>query len=271
MVGLNFIKMQGAGNDYVLVNAIATPVVDPVSLAREVSDRHFGIGSDGLILMESSETADVRMVMFNADGSRAEMCGNGLRLLAKLARDEGLVPTDDMTVETGAGLLPVTLVREADAVVGARVRMGVPRFPVGSPETIRSHDRTFEFTAVDMGNPHAVIFLDEDLDAFDLERYGSVIENADRFPDRTNVEFVVVESPGRLRQRTWERGSGETLACGTGATAVAATAIRTGRAVSPMTISLRGGDLELQWSGPEDEAVMTGPAVEVFRGVWPRS
>jgi len=268
MVGLNFIKMQGAGNDYVLVNSVDTPIEDPADLSRTISDRHFGIGSDGLILMAPSESADVRMIMFNADGSRAEMCGNGLRLLAKLARDEGLVATDDMTVETDAGLLPVTLVREAGAVVGARVRMGVPRFPVGSTETIRSHDRTFEFTAVDMGNPHAVIFLDENLEAFDLERYGSPIENADRFPDRTNVEFVVVDSPDRLRQRTWERGSGETLACGTGATAVAAAAIRSGRATSPMTISLRGGDLRLEWNGPDQEAVMTGPAVKVFRGVW---
>ena len=268
-VGLSFVKMQGAGNDYVLVNAIETPIGDPGPLARAVSDRHFGIGADGLILMQTSTAADVRMVMFNADGSRAEMCGNGLRLLAKLARDEGLVGSDEMTVETDAGLLPVALVREAGQVVGARVRMGVPRLPDGLEQPIEARDRTFRMTAVDMGNPHAVIFLDEDLDAFDLAGYGAAIETAPRFPNRTNVEFVSVESRSRLRQRTWERGAGETLACGTGASAVGAAAVLTGRSDPTMTIALRGGDLAFEWDGEGTEIVLTGPAVEVFRGDWP--
>jgi len=263
---MKFVKMQGAGNDYVLVDTNRETVEDPEALAVAVSDRHFGIGSDGLILLAPSDRADVRMIMFNPDGSRAQMCGNGLRLLAKLARDNGTVDTDEMVVETDAGLLPVTLVRESGAVTGARVLMGIPKATSGIDEPITVLDRTFRMTTVDMGNPHAVIFIDEDLDAFPLERFGPAIETAPRFPDRTNVEFVVVDNPHGLRQRTWERGAGETLACGTGATAVTTAAILSGRAVSPLTISLRGGDLETEWSGAGTEVVLTGPAVEVYRG-----
>jgi diaminopimelate epimerase len=258
--------MQGAGNDYVLVDTHRETVEDAGDVAIAVSDRHFGVGADGLILLGPSSRADVRMVMYNADGSRAEMCGNGLRLLAKLARDDGHVGGDDMVVETDAGLLPVTLVREGDVVVGARVRMGVPRLTGAIDEPIDVLDRTFRMTTVDMGNPHAVIFLDADLDAFPIERYGPAIETAPRFPDRTNVEFMTVEGPRRLRQRTWERGSGETLACGTGASAATAVAVSSGRSTTPLTISLRDGDLDAEWAGEGSEIVLTGPAVEVFRG-----
>jgi diaminopimelate epimerase len=258
--------MQGAGNDYVLVDVHDRELPDAPALSVRISDRHFGIGADGLILLAPSERADARMIMFNADGSRAEMCGNGLRLLAKLARDDGRVATDEMVVETDAGDLPVALVRQAGEVVGARVRMGVPGFVGPTDEPVRILDRDFRMSRVDMGNPHAVIFLDEDLDAFPVERYGPALETDARFPDRTNVEFVVRESPTRLRQRTWERGSGETLACGTGASAVAAVAVRTSRATSPVSIELRGGVLELTWPGEGEEILLTGPAVEVFRG-----
>jgi diaminopimelate epimerase len=263
---VKFVKMEGAGNDYVLVDTHRETVVDPEALAMAVSDRHFGIGADGLILLTPSERADVRMVMYNADGSRAQMCGNGLRLLAKLARDDGLVDGDEMIVETDAGLLPTTLVRDGGDIVGARVLMGVPRVTSGIDEPITVHDRTFRMTTVDMGNPHAVIFIDEDLDAFPLERFGSAIETASRFPERTNVEFVSATDPHLLCQRTWERGAGETLACGTGACAATVAAVLGGRATTPLTISLRGGDLEAEWDGEDSQIVLTGPAVEVFRG-----
>ena len=274
---MKFTKMHGAGNDYVYIDGFSENVADPAALAREVSDRNFGIGSDGLILILPASTADVRMRMFNSDGSEAEMCGNGLRCVAKYAYDHGLVDKLAITVETGAGLLPVQLFTNAGGRVDrVRVNMGRPRLtraeiPMTGPgdeqvvdRELQVLDRTFRITCVSMGNPHCVIYVD-DVATFPVATYGPLIENHASFPRRTNVEFVQVLGPGEVRQRTWERGAGETLACGTGASAVAVAGLLTGRTGSHLLNHLAGGDLELTWDGT-GEVFMTGPATEVFTG-----
>jgi len=228
---MKFTKMHGAGNDYVYVDGCKEAVADPVALARTVSDRHFGVGGDGLILILPSAVAAVRMRIFNADGSEAEMCGNGLRCVAKYAYDHGLVETLGITVETGAGLLPVEMFTNAAGRVDrVRVNMGRPRLTRAEipmqgngpdrvvAEPLNIMHTAFSITCVSMGNPHCVIFVD-DVERFQVGKYGPLIENHDIFPRRTNVEFVQVISAGEVRQRTWERGAGETLACGTGASA----------------------------------------------------
>lgn len=274
---MKFTKMHGAGNDYVYINGFQEQVDQPVELARQVSNRNFGIGSDGLILILPSEQADVRMRMFNSDGSEAEMCGNGLRCVAKYAYDHGLVDQLQIKVETGAGILPVEMFRgPAGLVERVRVNMGAPRLsraelPMtgsGSEQAIGVslplEGKQLEVTCVSMGNPHCVVFV-EDVNNCDLERVGPLIENHAWFPNRINVEFVQVVSATEVIQRTWERGAGETLACGTGASAVAVAAALTGRTERKILNHLRGGDLELEWQekGP---VLMTGPAVEVFTG-----
>lgn len=274
---MRFAKMHGAGNDYVYVNGFAETLADPAALARAVSNRQFGIGSDGLILILPSEIADVRMRMFNADGSEAEMCGNGIRCVAKYAYDHGLVTNKDIRVETGAGVKPLQLfTNAADKVERVRVNMGRPvlqrsRIPMTGPETeqvvaesLAVLDRTFAITCVSMGNPHCVIFVD-DVDAFPVELYGPAIENHPSFPRRINVEFVQVLSSGEVRQRTWERGAAETLACGTGASAVTVAGVLTGRTDRRLINHLRGGDLEMEWA-EDGDIYMTGPAVQVFEG-----
>jgi len=275
---MKFTKMHGAGNDYVYINGFEEQVADPAALARAVSDRHFGIGSDGLILILPSQLADVRMRMFNADGSEAEMCGNGVRCVAKYAYDHGLVKTTGITVETGAGVLPLQLNLDASGrVATVRVNMGRPRLAPGEvpvvglgdgervvEQLLQVLDRTFAVTCVSMGNPHCVIFVD-DLETFPVATYGPAIENHPAFPQRINVEFVQVLSPGEVRQRTWERGAGETLACGTGASAVTVAGVLTGRTEGELVNHLLGGDLAMAWSG-EGEVFMTGPAAEVFTG-----
>jgi len=275
---MKFTKMHGAGNDYVYVNGFEEQVVDPAALARAVSDRHFGVGSDGLILILPSRLADVRMRMFNADGSEAEMCGNGVRCVAKYAYDHGLVTQTAITVETGAGVLPLQLNLDASGrVATVRVNMGRPRLvPAEIPviglgdaervveQPLQALDRTFLVTCVSMGNPHCVIFVD-DVESFPVATYGPAIENHPAFPQRINVEFVQVLSSGEVRQRTWERGAGETLACGTGASAVTVAGVLTGRTEGEIVNHLLGGDLALSWSG-EGEVFMTGPAAEVFSG-----
>jgi len=274
---MKFTKMHGAGNDYVYVDGFRERVDDPATLARLVSDRHFGIGSDGLILILPSTVADVRMRMFNSDGSEAEMCGNGLRCVAKYAYDHGLVDKLAVTIETGAGLLPVELfANAAGKVERVRVNMGRPRLTraeipmTGPPEErvvgqeLAILDRTLRITCVSMGNPHCVIYVD-DVASFPVATFGPAIENHPLFPRRTNVEFVQVLSPGEVRQRTWERGAGETLACGTGAAAVTVAGLLTGRTGHRLLNHLTGGDLELTWDG-SGEVFMTGPAVEVFTG-----
>jgi len=277
---MKFTKMHGAGNDYVYIDGFAETISDPAALAIKVSDRHFGVGSDGLILILPSEVADVRMRMFNADGSEAEMCGNGVRCVAKYARDHGLVNGDEIRVETGAGVLPLQLAFAAGGMVErVRVNMGMPRLMAGEiPTTLAVDgmvvnlplevlDRTFEVTCVSMGNPHCVIYVD-DVDTFPVATYGPVIENHPAFPKRINVEFVEIVSPTEVRQRTWERGAGETLACGTGASAVTVAGVLTGRTERNLTNRLRGGDLFLEWC-EAGEVLLTGPAVEVFSGEFP--
>jgi len=271
---MKFTKMHGAGNDYVYVDGFSETVAAPEELARAISDRHFGVGGDGLIVILPSTAADVRMRMFNADGSEAEMCGNGLRCVAKYAYDHGLVKGHNVTIETGAGLLPVKLFTNAAGKVDrVRVNMGRPRLtraeiPMTGPSDERVIDReltvldrTFRISCVSMGNPHCVIFVD-DVDAFPLATYGPVIEHHELFPRRTNVEFVQVLSASSVRQRTWERGAGETL---TGAAAVTVAGLLTGRTGHQLLNHLTGGDLELTWDGA-GEVFMTGPAVEVFTG-----
>lgn len=276
---LPFTKMQGCGNDYVYVDGFHHRVDDPVALARAVSDRRFGVGSDGLILILPSEKADVRMRMWNADGSESEMCGNGLRCVAKYAYERGLVRRrPHLTAETGAGILGLDLEVADGEVRSVRVDMGTPRLEraeipmLGAPgrvveEEIRAGDRAFRITAVSMGNPHAVAYVD-DVARFPVERYGPLLENHPSFPRRTNVEFVEVRSRREAVQRTWERGAGETWACGTGAAAVCVAGVLTGRTDREVLIHLRGGDLRLDW--PEGGSVhKTGPATVVFEGAWP--
>lgn len=274
---MKFAKMQGAGNDYVYVNGFGTMVEDPARLAVEVSDRHFGVGGDGLILILPSHIADVRMRIFNPDGSEAEMCGNGLRCVAKYAHDHGLVDGRDISVETGAGVLRVQMFANARGRVDrVRVNMGRPRLTrgevpmTGPPDEqvvyseVKILDRTFHITCVSMGNPHCVVFVDN-VDEFPVEKYGPVIERHPLFPNRTNVEFVEVVSATEVRQRTWERGAGETLACGTGASAVTVAGVLTGRTERRLLNHLRGGTLEMEWA-EEGHVFMTGPAVQVFEG-----
>jgi diaminopimelate epimerase len=274
---MKFVKMHGAGNDYVYIDCFRQNIADPERLAKEISDRHFGVGGDGLILIEPSKSADVKMRMFNADGSEAEMCGNGVRCVAKYAFDHGLVDRTEIVIETGAGDLPLTMYpNERELIDKVRVNMGPPRLTRGDlPMIGPAHekiinmdleilDRTFQITCVSMGNPHCVIFVDK-LDDFPVKRYGYAIENHEFFPQRINVEFVEVISPGEVRQRTWERGAGETLACGTGASAVTVAGVLTGRTKGVLLNHLTGGDLEMEWDGV-NEVFMTGPAAEVFSG-----
>ena len=274
---MKFVKMHGAGNDYVYVDCFRQTIEDPESLAREISDRNFGVGGDGLILIEPSKKADVKMRMFNADGSEAEMCGNGIRCVAKYAFDHGLVDRTEIKVETGAGVLPLTMYpNKHEQIDKVRVNMGPPRLTradlpmlgVANEQVINMEleilDRRFEITCVSMGNPHCVIYVD-DVENFPVKRYGYAIENHELFPQRINVEFVEVISPNEVRQRTWERGAGETLACGTGSSAVTVAGVLTGRTKGKLLNHLTGGDLEMEWDG-KNEVFMTGPAVEVFSG-----
>jgi diaminopimelate epimerase len=274
-----FTKMQGCGNDYVYVDGFHHEVPDPAGLARRISDRRFGAGSDGLILVLPSDRADVRMRMWNADGSESEMCGNGIRCVAKFGYERGLFrKSPKITAETGAGVLSLDLdVDAADSVRAVTVDMGKPRLDradvpmVGPPgrvvdEPLRVLDRTFRVTCLSMGNPHCVAFV-ESVDAFPVERYGPAFENHAAFPRRTNTEFVEVRSRGEVVQRTWERGAGETWACGTGASAVCVAGVLTGRTDRRVLVHLRGGDLTIEWT-EGGSVLMTGPAVHVYDGVW---
>jgi diaminopimelate epimerase len=274
---MKFVKMHGAGNDYVYIDGFQEAISDPAALAIAVSNRNFGIGSDGLILILPSALADVKMRMFNSDGSEAEMCGNGVRCVAKYAYDHGLVAKEVVTVETGAGVLTLQLYpNAAGRIEKVRVNMGLPRLTrgeiplTGDPvaqvvnEPLSILDQTFAITCVSMGNPHCVIFVD-DVENFPVAKYGPLIEHHPLFPRRTNVEFVEVRSCSEVRQRTWERGAGETLACGTGASAVVVAGVLTGRTERVIKNILTGGELEMEWSA-DGSVFMTGPAVEVFSG-----
>ena len=277
---MRFTKMQGAGNDYVYVDCFAqAPPADPQALARAMSDRHFGIGGDGLILVAPSEQADARMIMFNVDGTEAEMCGNGVRCVAKYVYDHGIAKRESLRIETGAGVLPIDVEVAGGKVQRARVNMGQPilqsaQIPTTLPgdppidAELRMGTNRFAVTCVSMGNPHCVIFVPAASDELVLG-LGPQIEHAPEFPRRVNVEFVEVVSRTRLKQRTWERGSGETLACGTGASAVCVAGVLSGRTERRVTIELLGGELELHWNEDDGFVYMTGPAEEVFSGEWP--
>ncbi|MBA4187196.1 MAG: diaminopimelate epimerase [Planctomycetaceae bacterium] len=281
---MRFVKMHGIGNDYVYVDCVRNPLpADPAALSRVVSDRHFGIGSDGLILVCPSERADARMRMFNADGSESEMCGNGLRCVAKFVYDKGIARKPQLTIETGRGILPVDLEIKNDKVHRVRVNMGEPILKSADIPTTLAGDPPvnarlsmagvrFDATCVSMGNPHAVFFVGEDyfVGKRDLvAEFGPQIENHPAFPRRVNAHFVKVHSRGEVTMRTWERGSGITLACGTGACAVCVAGVLTGRTDRKLVAHLPGGDLELHWSETDNCVYKTGPATEVFTGEWP--
>ncbi len=281
---MRFTKMHGAGNDYVYINCFKEKVDDPAAIAREISDRHFGVGSDGLILVGPSDMGDVRMRMFNADGSESEMCGNGVRCVAKLAHDKGLCESNPIRVETGAGVMEISLVLdETDRVSAATVNMGEPileaeRIPINIPQgqskiielPVRTTKHAFLMTCVSMGNPHAVIYTD-DVSKIPLEEVGPQLEHHPMFPARINAHFVQIHSPDEVTMRTWERGSGITLACGTGASAVCVAGVLTGKTGRAITAHLPGGDLQLEWRESDNCVYMTGPAVEVFSGQWKSS
>lgn len=264
---LEFTKMEGAGNDYVYVDAIRRPFDSAAGprVARWIADRHYGVGGDGLILLTTGTQAPVRMLMWNADGSRGAMCGNGLRCLAKLAYDHGHVRELAFAVETDVGVRPVTLLTDAaGAVHGARVEMGAVAV-APEPAPFAHGGSEWRYHACDVGNPHAVLFVDEDPERVPVAEVGRAMQLSPRFRDGVNVEFVQVVPPDRLLQRTWERGSGETLACGSGAVAAAAAALATGRLRGPrVRVQLRGGELAVIQTG--STLAMEGPARTVFSG-----
>ena len=262
---MKFTKMQGIGNDYVYVNCFEETVEHPEEVARRVSDRHFGIGSDGLILICPSAVADCRMRMFNEDGSEGAMCGNDIRCVGKYAYDHGIVDRTRITVETLGGIRHLDMQVEGGRVTAVQVDMGIPELTSALPEKIVVEGRQLEFTGISVGNPHAVYVCDE-IDSLDLERMGPAFETHQRFPDRVNSEFVQVLDRNHLRMRVWERGSGETWACGTGATACAVAAMMLGLAEDRVEVQLKGGTLEIYWDREGGHAFMTGPAVEVFQG-----
>jgi len=278
-MSLKFTKMHGIGNDYVYVDTFANPEpADPAALAVVVSDRHTGIGADGLILIGPSTRADARMRMFNADGSESEMCGNGIRCVAKYVHDHGIAPRERLTIETGRGVLTLDLEIQGGKARRVRVDMGPPILraaeipttlpgdpPVNVPLHVLGHD--LSLTAVSMGNPHVVLYV-RDVKAYHVATLGPALEHHPAFPRRVNVHFVEVIGPAEVRMRTWERGSGETLACGTGACAVSVAGVLTGQTGRRLLAHLPGGDLELEWPADDAPVTMTGPATEVFSGTW---
>ena len=274
---LRFTKMHGLGNDYVYMDAINQKIEKRSELARFVSDRHFGIGSDGLILICPSKIADFKMQMFNQDGSEAEMCGNGIRCVAKFVYDKGLTKKKIITVETLAGIKTIVMEIENEKMKTARVDMGEPiltpeEIPVISKENpvknlkLKVEDREFVFSAVSMGNPHAITFINDNVDNLDVNRYGSKLEIDGAFPKKANIEFINVQNDGSLKMRVWERGAGETLACGTGACASAVAAILNGYVKRNVTVHLLGGNLNINWNEKDNHVYMTGPATMVFDG-----
>jgi diaminopimelate epimerase len=275
MASVRFTKMHGTGNDYVYVNAVESPIADPPAFARRVSPRRTAVGSDGLILVCPSSIAACRMEMYNADGSRGEMCGNGIRCVAKYAYEHGISRDNPMVIETDAGLRAVALEIVGGRVAAATVDMGAPildgpRIPVDRTGRVVDHPLSVNgtrhlVTCVSMGNPHCVVFT-SDVDALPLAEIGPRFERHPFFPGRVNTEFVEVIAPDEVRARVWERGSGETLACGTGACAVVVAGVLTGRTGRRATVRLAGGPLEIVW-GDDDHVRMRGDAVEVFEGV----
>ena len=275
---MKFTKMHGIGNDYIYVNGFKEHIENPTEFAITYSDRHKGIGSDGLVLILPSETCDFRMQMLNADGSEAEMCGNASRCIGKYVYDKGLTTKTNLTLETLAGVKKLTLFLGADKLVeSVTVDMGEPileaalipttldESSIVNVPTIFGPDIEYGITCVSMGNPHAVIFT-QDISGLDLPKTGSIIENAPIFPRRTNVEFVEVISKDRLKMRVWERGSGETMACGTGACATVVAGILNGHSARKTTVELLGGELVIEWNETDNHVYLTGGATTVFEG-----
>lgn len=269
-------KMQGLGNDYIYINCLEETVRDPEALSRRISDRHFGVGSDGLVLIMPCGEADFRMRMFNADGSEAEMCGNASRCVGKYIYERGLSRKTEIRLMTGAGIRLLQLDTENGKVRSVRVDMGEPileasEIPVLAPESpviglpLEAGGREYRATCVSMGNPHAVIFV-EDADAFDVHGTGALLEKHPLFPAKTNVEFVTVKDRTRLRMRVWERGSGETMACGTGACASLTAAVLNGLSERKATLALNGGPLTVEWDPETNHVWQEGPAEFVFDG-----
>ncbi len=273
---MKFTKMHGIGNDYVYVNCFEETVPDPVETAKYVSDRHFGIGSDGLILICPSDVADFEMVMYNLDGSKGKMCGNGIRCVAKYVYDHGMTDKTRITVATGSGIKTLDLTVKDGKVALVRVNMGAPELipaniPVKSEkervvgEPLEIDGREYRMTCVSMGNPHCIVPV-EDPYQIEIEKIGPKFEFHEIFPDRVNTEFIRVIDRNTVQMRVWERGSGETFACGTGACAVATACVLNGWTERKVLIHLRGGDLEIEWSEEDGNIYMTGPATTVFEG-----
>ena len=280
---MKFTKMEGIGNDYVYIDCTKNELENPSEVAIKVSDRHFGIGSDGLILICKSDVADFKMKMFNSDGSEAEMCGNGIRCVGKFIYDNNLSTKTDLTIETLAGIKKLKLNVENNKVSTVTVDMGEPILeaniiPVDGANIYKSadgidfnkvnlklKDKQFEFTCVSMGNPHAVTFID-DTDNFDLDIYGKIAEVDEHFPKKVNAEFIQIIDRNNIKMRVWERGSGETLACGTGACASAIACYLNGLTDRNVNVHLLGGDLMIKWNEEDNHIYMTGPATTVFTG-----
>ena len=297
---MEFTKMEGLGNDYVYIDCYTKEqkIENMSNLAQTISNRHFGVGSDGLILICKSSIADFKMRMFNSDGSEAEMCGNGIRCVGKFVYDKGLTQKEEITVETLAGIKKLKLNIEKGKVKTVRVDMGqpilepdkIPVIPMKNETPVKNLelqvlDKNFRFTCVSMGNPHAVAFIkgvnntlqtikdveesiSKNIEEFDIEKYGKIVEVDNHFPKKVNVEFIEIENENYMKMRVWERGSGETLACGTGACASVVAAIINGYAKknTPITVKLLGGNLEIEWNEKDNHVYMTGPATTVFEG-----
>lgn len=273
---MKFTKMQGTGNDYIYINCFDECVSDPSSLAIRLSDRHFGVGGDGIILICPSEVADFKMRMYNADGSEGKMCGNGSRCVAKYVYDRQLTNKTAITLETLSGIKTLYIETNDGVVSSVRVDMGTPelqasKIPVVS-ETLKFIDQpvlvgdtTYKMTCISMGNPHAVTFV-SDVNALDLSRIGPPLERHPIFPDRANIEFVEIVDEQTMKMRVWERGSGETLACGTGACASLVAAVLTGKSRRRAQLVLLGGTLEIEWKSDNNHVYLTGPAEFVFDG-----
>ncbi|MBO5598760.1 MAG: diaminopimelate epimerase [Oribacterium sp.] len=277
---MKFTKMQGCGNDYVYVNCFSEKVTDPSSLAVKIADRHFGVGGDGLILIEPSDKADAYMHMFNLDGSEGNMCGNGIRCVAKYIYDHGIIPSDrdEAVIDTKSGLKKIKLYTDNGKMTHATVDMGIAKLTSELPEDITVHGMHLRFIGIDVGNPHAIYFLSDNpelnvskVSDLDFLLYGHDFETHERFPEKVNSEFIRIISPTEIDFRVWERGSGETLACGTGATAAVAAGCMA-KKLQPdteVTVHLIGGDLKIKYESATGQCFMTGPAVEVFSGDFP--
>ena len=274
---MKFTKMQGIGNDYVYVDCTKeNKIENPAELSKKVSNRHFGIGSDGLILIENSNVADFKMAIYNADGSQAEMCGNGIRCVAKFVFDKGLINKENITIETLAGIKQLKLSTENVKVKKVRVDMGEPileakKIPVISDKNpvidlqLQAADKTFTATCVSMGNPHAITFVNN-VEEFDVEKYGKILEIKKEFPKHSNIEFVELIDKNNIKMRVWERGSGETLACGTGSCASVVACILNNKTERKVNVHLLGGTLEIEWNKQNNHVYMEGPAEIVFEG-----